>query len=123
RNHSSSLSAAKAKDRDLQDIFFRRMELSYSNFFNYYNLEEAEKYANIYTKLHLFEEIDVAEFMNNYKTFRNSMKTIGDSIPGFELDDLLENIDLRLRANIHKYDNNQNWKTLKLILYKRPSLL
>lgn len=118
RVHGDSLTS-QLKNSLMASMFELKMETCYRKFFKLYNLEN-KGYSGLFKNFHLNREINVHDFLKNYNTFKK------DFDPVFKILDkkkLLKEIDIKLRAYIYNFPDNQNFSTLYRLLKNRPLIL
>lgn len=120
RTHEASLtSQIKSENLFMRASFQKKMEASYWKFFKIYKLEK-KGYSELFKNFHLNQEINVYDFLKNYKTFKK------DFVPIFKQMDkkkILKETDIKLRANIFNYSQNQSLKVLFFLIKTRPLIL
>ena len=124
RSHKNSLSFEfQRKDSNLRAIFQEGLNQSYEKFFASFKSLKHKEYARLFTKFHQYDNIDVSSFLENYRQFQTDMQFLCDRVQILNLDHLIYGVDLKLRASIHPFKSNQNFKTLKNIFVYRPMIL
>jgi len=117
RIHEGSLtSQLKSKNSLMQVLFQKKLETCYWKFFKTYNLEN-KGYSGLFKNFHLNQKINVYDFLKNYNVFK---KDFGPIFKYLDKKILLKEIDLKLRAYIFDFTENQNFSTLFLLLKNRP---
>lgn len=120
RRHEETLtSQIKSENLVMRASFQKKMEASYWKFFKIYKLEK-KGYSELFKNFHLNQEMNVYDFLKNYKTFKK------DFVPIFKKVDkknILKETDIKLRANIFNYSQNQSLKVLFLLIKTRPLIL
>jgi len=124
RSHSSSLSAKIGIESTVENNqFSKNIKNSYQSYLASFDKEKSENYSVILMKIHQYKEISVLSLLNNYTEFKALLWRIAQKSELLKFEELLEDLDIRIRANIQKYRNNQNTAVLRVILWKRPILL
>lgn len=123
RSHKNSLSSLIETIETEENKNFRaKLKSSYTNFFKKSPLSE-EHYPELFTALHRYEKINVYKFLKDYKDFQQDISILEKRLPSFDPSSFFRNVDLRLRMNMQRHQENQNLKTLKQICFVRPMLL
>ncbi len=123
RNHEDSLSSKRNDNPTSKKLFSNTLRSSYNRFFMSLEITESNYYSELFTKLHTYEEINIIDFFNKYYIFKKDMELLCNKVDAIEITNLLYDLDIRLRANILKYNNNQNLKVLVSVLRSHPALL
>ena len=121
RSHSNSLTSGKTISQfQFKKEYKDKVVKMYDNFFLSFNLIEAEEVAKKFMALHLQQEINVHKFLKRFAKFKSNIKIV---LEKYGEEEVLDEIDLRLRYNIQRFKSNHNLKTLISILKYRPSIL
>ena len=124
RSHYASLSSKLSIENTPENkLFTKKLKKCYQNYFEKLRYNHAERYSELFTRIHQYREFDVLSFIQNYLDFEMLLKKIGEYSDVFEFEELVKDSDIRLRANIQEYKKNQNLTVLIQLLLRRPSLL
>lgn len=121
RRHNASLTSKKTISQfNYKEEYKRTVQEMYSKFFKSLELNNHQYLSQIFSDLHLHQEIDIYNFLKNYNSFKidihKVLKVYGEK-------KILRELELRIRYNLQRYDSNKNFKTLYQIAKTKPSLL
>jgi glycosyltransferase involved in cell wall biosynthesis len=120
RKHENSLtSQIKPGNSNLSISFQEKLNVCYLKFFKSYNLED-QFYPDLFKKLHLNQKIDVYNLLKRYSSIKKDLKPI---FKRMNEEEILEQIDIKIRGNIYNFPQNQNLNTLFKLIKERPVLL
>jgi len=121
RKHSQSLTAKKTISKfKYERDYVQKVEEMYFKFFEKWKIRQPQKMASVFGSLHLHQELDVKAFLKKYRTFKDDLDEI---FLKYNQQKLLQEIDMRLRANILRFKANQTPATLTWLILKRPQVL
>lgn len=121
RTHSQSLTAKKTiSNFKYERDYVQKVEEMYFKFFQKWDIRQPQKMAFVFGSLHLHQELDVRAFLKRYRTFKDDLYEIFQK---YNQKKLLQEIDMRLRANILRFKTNQTPATLIWLILKRPQVL
>jgi len=121
RSHANSLTAKKTISQfNYKPEYNNTVRKMYFKFFKSFGLKNLEYLSELFAKFHLHQEINIYEFLKKYSQFRIDMSEV---LKFYGEEEILKQLDVRIRYNILKNKSNQNIKTLILIAIKRPYIL
>jgi glycosyltransferase involved in cell wall biosynthesis len=124
RSHNSSLSHKRSIENSQENkLFNENLKQCYRNFLDHLGIHENENYSEILMRLHQHKKIDVLSFLKDYSSYEKLIKKIKVQANFLNIEKVEDDLDIRLRANIRYYEENQNKSVLMIILRKRPSIL
>src|SRR5690606_10336993 len=89
-------------------------------FFKSFNLERTDPISDLFYKLHLHQEINIQSLLKNFSTYRRTLYPV---LNQYGEQNVLSEIEKRIRYNIQRYPSNQNFKTFICILKYRSNIL
>lgn len=124
RSHETSLSSKLGIDNTPENkLFTENIKSSYRNYLKLLESKQDEKYAELLMRIHQYKEIDVLSFLRDYAAFEDLLRKITEKTEFLKFKELVEDLDIRIRANIQQYRSNQNFSILVTILKNRHELL
>lgn len=126
RSHGSSLSSQlRIENTPENKLFTENIKSCYQNYLMLIGVasRQNDKHSEMLMKIHLYEEFNVLFFLQNYSSFKKLLGDIAGRSKFLKIDELLKNLDIRIRANIQQYQNNQTFDVLICLMRKNSRLL
>lgn len=126
RSHGLSLSSQlRIKNTPENKLYTQNIKCCYKNYLRLLDCDskQNENYAEILKRIHLYEEFDVLSLLQNYSSFKNFLIEIAGESEFLKIDELLKNLDIRIRANIQQHQNNQTLDVLICLIRRNFKIL
>ena len=121
RSHQQSLTAKKTiRQFVYEEEYNERVRIMYFKFFKAFEIPSLDFISTLFKDLHLHQKIDVLNFLKKYSTIIEDLSQV---LEIYEERKIIREIDIRIRANILRYEKNQNLKTLMEVFKNRPQIL
>ncbi|MHA6279854.1 glycosyltransferase family 2 protein [Salinimicrobium sp. CAU 1759] len=124
RSHEKSLSSNLQRINSPENRAFNdKLKNVYSDFFHSLEINNCDDLADVFCRIHQYKQIDVSRILSKYHKLQNLLHILSAKIEFLSFKRMVEDFDIRARANINLYPENQTYQTFLSICANRPKLL
>jgi glycosyltransferase involved in cell wall biosynthesis len=121
RIQNQSLTAQKTiRQFVFKEEYNDKVRNMYFKFFKTFETPSLDYISTLFKDLHLHQKIDVLNFLKRYTSIIGDISQV---LKIYEERKIIREIDIRIRANILRYEANQNIQTLMEVFKTRPQIL